>query len=42
VAAAAGWFLHPAVAIAIFLAMIVYHTWTSQGIANQDIEGGRR
>lgn len=41
VAAAAGWLVHPAVAIAIFVGMIVYHAWTSQGIASRRIEGQR-
>jgi uncharacterized membrane protein len=27
-----GWFAHPAAAIAIFIFMVVYYAWTSQGI----------
>jgi uncharacterized membrane protein len=39
VAAVAGWLVHPVIGIAIFLAVIVYHAWTSQGIAGQGIAG---
>jgi uncharacterized membrane protein len=31
-AALIGWFVHPLLAIAIFVFMVVYHAWTSQGI----------
>jgi uncharacterized membrane protein len=31
-AAALGWFVHPLVAVAIFIFMIGYYAWTSQGI----------
>jgi uncharacterized membrane protein len=35
VAAAAGWLLHPSIAIAIFAFMVLYHAWTSQGIEDR-------
>ena len=28
----AGWFVHPAVAVAIFIFMVAYYAWTSQGV----------
>jgi uncharacterized membrane protein len=31
-AALLGWFLHPLAAITIFVAMVVYHAWTSEGV----------
>jgi uncharacterized membrane protein len=30
-AAAAGWFVHPLIGVAIFVLMVVYHAWTSEG-----------
>ncbi|TYK57894.1 TMEM175 family protein [Pseudomonas synxantha] len=27
-----GWFVHPLAAIAVFIFMVVYHAWTSQGL----------
>jgi uncharacterized protein GlcG (DUF336 family) len=35
VAAAAGWLLHPAVAIAVFAFMVIYHAWTSRGLGGR-------
>jgi uncharacterized membrane protein len=31
-AAAAGWFFHPLIALAIFVLMLLYHAWTSEGV----------
>jgi uncharacterized membrane protein len=31
-AAALGWFVHPLLAIAIFVLMLGYHAWTSEGV----------
>jgi hypothetical protein len=31
VAAVAGWLIHPSIAIGVFVFMILYHAWTSQG-----------
>jgi uncharacterized membrane protein len=33
VAAALGWFVHPLIAVAIFILVVAYYAWTSQGIA---------
>jgi uncharacterized membrane protein len=39
VAAALGWFVHPFLAIAIFVSVVGYYAWTSQGIhANRRAE----
>jgi hypothetical protein len=27
-----GWFVHPLLAVALFVVMVIYHAWTSQGI----------
>jgi hypothetical protein len=27
-----GWFVHPTIAVAVFIFMVAYHAWTSQGI----------
>lgn len=35
-AAAAGWFIAPLLAIIIFVAMIFYHAWTSEGSGDLD------
>jgi uncharacterized membrane protein len=35
VAATAGWLIHPSVAIAIFVFMVFYHAWTSQGLGDR-------
>jgi uncharacterized membrane protein len=32
VAAVLGWFVHPAVAVTIFIFMVAYYAWTSQGV----------
>jgi uncharacterized membrane protein len=32
VAALLGWFVHPTVSVFIFVAMILFHAWTSQGV----------
>jgi hypothetical protein len=32
VAAALGWFVHPFLAVAIFMLVVGYYAWTSQGI----------
>lgn len=32
-AALLGWFVHPLIAIAVFVVMLLYHAWTSEGIA---------
>ena len=32
VAAVLGWFVHPVIAVAIFIFMVAYYAWTSQGI----------
>ena len=32
VAGIAGWLVHPLIAIVIFVVMVLYHAWTSQGI----------
>lgn len=32
VAAALGWFVHPLPAVAIFILVVGYYAWTSQGI----------
>jgi len=32
VAAALGWFVHPLIAVAIFIVIVGYYAWTSQGI----------
>jgi uncharacterized membrane protein len=34
-AAVFGWFIAPAVGVAIFVLMVAYHAWTSEGVANQ-------
>ena len=31
-AAALGWFIHPLLAVAIFILVVGYYAWTSQGI----------
>lgn len=36
VAAVLGWFVHPAVAVAIFILIVAYYAWTSQGIRASD------
>jgi hypothetical protein len=32
VAAALGWFVHPVLAVGIFMIVVGYYAWTSQGI----------
>jgi len=32
VAAALGWFVHPLLAVAVFIFVVGYYAWTSQGI----------
>lgn len=32
VAGLAGWFVHPALAVAVFIFMVSYYAWTSQGV----------
>jgi hypothetical protein len=32
VATALGWFAHPLLAVAIFMLIVGYYAWTSQGI----------
>lgn len=32
VAAVAGWFVHPLIAVAFFVLMVLYHAWTSEGV----------
>jgi hypothetical protein len=31
-AAALGWFVHPALAVAVFILVVAYYAWTSQGL----------
>lgn len=33
-AAVVGWFVHPTWSVAIFVAMILFHGWTSQGVGS--------
>jgi hypothetical protein len=35
-----GWFVHPAVAVAVFIFMVAYYAWTSQGIHFRNRIGG--
>ena len=42
-AALLGWFVHPGIAILIFILIVVYYAWTSQGIRSRTLEtDGRR
>lgn len=41
VAAALGWFVHPLPAVGIFILIVGYYAWTSQGIATGVVAGAR-
>ena len=40
VGAAMGWFLQPLIGVAVFILIIVYYAWTSQGIDSRPLHNG--